>query len=59
LGKEDKGGFEIPLNLPSGKGEVKSLLFYCLLLPLFLFLFLLLGFLDVFSAFTAHFCASQ
>jgi len=28
LEKGDKGGFEIPLNLPLRKGEVKSLLFY-------------------------------
>ncbi|MCH8864893.1 MAG: hypothetical protein IIB13_05985 [Chloroflexi bacterium] len=28
LAKGDKGGFEIPLNLPLGKGEVRSLLFY-------------------------------
>jgi hypothetical protein len=50
FGKGDKGGFEIPLNLPSGKGEVRSFL-----LPLFLFFFLLLGLLYVLSAFTAHF----
>ncbi len=54
LKKGDKGGFQIPLNLPLEKGEVRSLLIILFLLC-FLIL-LLLGLLHIFSAFSSHFC---